>query len=205
MQRSWESKRRSRNPELHFSDGGAGLASLVVVCSFRRLSHGGTTVAFHPGCDFKVRMPLFLMLNRFVRVALGWGYGRLRGRPFYTELCFNGLSYHWLIVFLQVALCHSTCFAMTLCTSVSPLFSYPLSSFSLVLHMAHPPTPPLSSKPLCLGPLVLAKLLPHDDSLIVVIQWQREPWFESAENMCHCFSGQTERQLAPGGDDNHEN
>lgn len=67
------------------------------------------------------------------------------------------------------------------------------------------PTPLSLSKPLCLCPLVLAKLLPHDDSLIVVIQWQRDPQFESAENMCHCFSGQTERQAAPGGDDNHEN
>jgi len=51
---------------------------------------------------------------------------------------------------------------------------------------------------------VFAKLLQHEDSLIVVIQWQREPWFECAENICHCFSGQTKRQAAPGGDENDE-
>lgn len=63
--------RESSNPELHFSDGGAGLASLAAVCSFEHLSHGGTTLAFHPGCYFKARMPLFLMLTKFVRAALG--------------------------------------------------------------------------------------------------------------------------------------
>lgn len=32
------------------------------------------------------------MLTKFVRAALGWGYGRLRGRPSQPELCFNDLS-----------------------------------------------------------------------------------------------------------------
>lgn len=101
-------ERESSNPELHFSDGGAGLASLAAVCSFEHLSHGGTTVAFLPGCYFKARMPLFLMLTKFVRAALGWGYGRLRGRPSHPELCFNGLSHHQLIVSLQVAVRESS-------------------------------------------------------------------------------------------------
>lgn len=166
-----------------------------MVCSFKHLSHGATTVAFQPGCYFKVRMPLFLMLNRFVRAALGWGYGRLRGRPSHPELCFNGLSHHGLIVSLQVAPCHSTCFAMTLCTSVSSLLSCSLSSFS---HLLKSPTTSTTTspstvfqavfqkkkKPHCLGPLVLAKLLPHEDSLIVVIQWQGEPWFLKVQRTC---------------------
>lgn len=53
-------------------------------------------------------MPLFLMLTKFVRAALGWGYGRLRGRPSQPELCFNDLSYHRLIISLQVAMGESS-------------------------------------------------------------------------------------------------
>ncbi len=214
------SERESSNPELHFSDGGAGLASLAAVCSFEHLSHGGTTLAFHPGCYFKARMPLFLMLTKFVRAALGWGYGRLRGRPSHPELCFNGLSHHQLIISLQVAmresfvsqhmfLYHSSHICLSLFLLLSLIFltsSITLSlSFALHLVLSYPPPPPPSSKPHCLGPLVLAKLLPHEDSLIVVIRWQKEPRFQCAENMCHCFSGQTERQAAPGGDGNHGN
>lgn len=64
-------ERESSDPELHFSDGRAGLASLAAVCSFEHLPHGGTTLEFHRGFYFKARMPLFLMLTKFVRVALG--------------------------------------------------------------------------------------------------------------------------------------
>lgn len=129
-------ERARRNPELLFSDEGAGLASLAAVCSFEHLSHGGTTLAFHPGCYFKASMPLFLMLTKFVRAALVWGYGRLRGRLSHPELCFNGPSHHWLIVSLQVAmressvsqhvfLYHSSHFCRSL-FSYSLTFSYPL-------------------------------------------------------------------------------
>lgn len=131
-----EGERESSNPELRFSDGGAGLASLAAVCSFEHLSHGGTTLALHPGSYFKVRMPLFLMLTKFVRTALGWGYGRLRGRPSHQELCFNGLSHHRLIISLQVAMRESSMsqhVSLSLFAHLSlPFFSLILSSFSLV-------------------------------------------------------------------------
>lgn len=81
------------------------------------------------------------------------------------------------------------------CTRVAHAFSH----LSHLFYNSFNQPPLLSSKTHCLGPLALAKLLPHEDFLIAVIQWQREPGFECAENMCHCFSGQTERQSAPGG------
>lgn len=70
----------------------------------------------------------FLMLTKFVRAAFGLGYGRLRGRPSYPELCFNGLSHHQIIVSLQVPLVES---------SVSQHVSLSLgcSLFSLVLFL----------------------------------------------------------------------
>lgn len=136
------------NPELHFSDGGAGLVSLAAVCCFEHLSHGGTTLAFHPGSCFKARMPLFLMLTKCVRAALGWGYRRLRGRPSHPELCFNGLSHHWLIASLQVAkrefstslymfLYHST----HVCLSLSHLLHYNSFSLSLCVSFSFPLSP----------------------------------------------------------------
>lgn len=135
------------------------------------------------------------MLTKFVRAALGWGYGRLRGRPSHPELCFNGLSHHRLIVSLQVAMRESSMsqhmflyHSLHICLSpfslslshLSHLFCNSFPSVLLCISLYLPPPPPfsLSSKPHCLGPLVLAKLLPHEDSLIVVIRWQREPWFE---------------------------
>lgn len=161
-------------------------------------------------------MPLFLMLTKFVRAALGWGYGRLKGRLSHPELCFNGLTHRQLIVSLQVAMWESSMSlhmfpyqSSHICRLLFLLlFLIFLTCFITLLHnFAVHPSPPLSqsSKHHCLGPLVLAKLLPHEDSLIVVIRWQWEPRFQRAGNMCHCFSGQTEMQAAPGGDGNHGN
>ena len=154
-----ERERESSNPELRYSDGGAGLASLAAVCSFEHLSHGGTTLAFHPGCYFKARMPPFLMLTKFVRAALGWGYGRLRGRPSHPELCFNGLSHHRLIISLQVAmressmsqhmfLYHSSHICLSPSLSFSHLSDLLYNSFRSVLLRIFSPPPSVSQTPL---------------------------------------------------------
>lgn len=95
------------------------------------------------------------MLTKFVRAALGWGYGRLRGRPSQPELCFNDLSYHRLIISLQVAMGESS-MSRHVCLShlahLSPPFlshslSFPhLTSFitlpSVLLLIPFLPTPP---------------------------------------------------------------
>ena len=49
---------------------------------------------------WKLICPLFLMLTKFVRAALSWGYRGLKGRPSHPELCFNDLFHCWLIISL---------------------------------------------------------------------------------------------------------
>lgn len=121
---------------------------------------------FHPGCYFKARMPLFILLTKFVRAALGRGYGRLRGSPSHPQLCFNGLSHHRLMGSLQVAM-RESCMSQhvflyhsvhiwasfLLCLALQ-LFPRALLCISCSLS--------LSPEARCRSPLTLVKLLPHE-------------------------------------------